>query len=730
MAADRQAERADLEARLEAFEQARAASPDADLADFLLPDGHPCADEALLELVRLDLELGWARGAPRPLEDYRRRFPRLFQDADLVREVVFEECRLRVQAGHAPSVEEYRRAYGADVTDRLAPLGLPALGRPVPSRDSSHDAMKSAARGCHHFRLNPAGSGDAFDSVGGGSPGELAAADLFRDVHRSGPGAVRLPDGTIALPEAGSDFLHFRLIVELGRGTFGRVFLARQADLADRLVALKVAADLFAESHALAQLHHPGIVPVYSIHHVGVLQAVCMPWLGSVTLAMVCQGLRGAPLPSSGRHLVRALLERRSAFSTAAATDGEPPPAPSATDGPPSTVSLAAPKPPLETLARLSWVQAVVWVGSRVAEGLAHAHEHGIVHRDLKPANVLLTDDGQPVILDFNLCQDTKLRSSPAAARVGGTLAYMAPEQLEAFQAGWPAAWIQPAPGARLTPSPSSDLYSLGTVLFELLTGRPPQEVNGGPIQLVLPRLLEQRRAAPPRLRKWSPAVPGAVEAIVRRCLDPDPERRYPSARALAEDLRRQLADLPLLHVSEPRKERAGKWLRRHPRLSSTAVGAIAIVLILCLAGALANLRHLQQLAAAQAALRQLDEERLAADFLLDVGPLAPASVAGHLDRGVLLARLGRRDEAHREARAALARDARPPTLYRAARIYALTSRQHPEDCQEAFGLLNRALAGGFGLDVVEADPAMEPVRDHEAFRRMVKAAREMRAGQ
>src|SRR5262249_59058548 len=79
-------------------------------------------------------------------------------------------------------------------------------------------------------------------------------------------------------------------------------------------------------------------------------------------------------------------------------------------------------------------VRSVLRVGSALADGLAHAHERGILHRDLKPANVLLTDDGQPLLLDFNLSEDVKARHGAARALMGGTLPYMAPEQLEAFQ--------------------------------------------------------------------------------------------------------------------------------------------------------------------------------------------------------------------------------------------------------------------------------------------------------
>src|SRR5439155_10720397 len=126
------------------------------------------------------------------------------------------------------------------------------------------------------------------------------------------------------------------------------------------------------------------------------------------------------------------------------------------------------------------------------------AHERGVIHRDLKPANVLLTDDGQPMLLDFNLAAagggQTKGRA--AAARVGGTLPYMAPEQLPAFRGG-PAAAVDGR----------SDLYALGLILYELLTGRPAYTVRAGKGHEVIDKMLADRAGRPPSLMPFNPAV-------------------------------------------------------------------------------------------------------------------------------------------------------------------------------------------------------------------------------
>jgi hypothetical protein len=227
----------------------------------------------------------------------------------------------------------------------------------------------------------------------------------------------------------------------------------------------------------------------------------------------------------------------------------------------------------LEKLKRLSYVDAILWLGSRLADGLAHAHERGIVHRDLKPENILLTDEGQPMLLDFNLSEDIKPGAAASGARIGGTIPYMAPEHLEAIK------------GEPRRIDACSDIYSLGLILFELLTGRQPFAHVPGSIHKVLPAMIEERKKNLPGLRAWSNAISPAVEAIVQHCLQPDPARRYQSADDLREDLERQLADLPLKHAPEPSvMERLRKWARRHPRLtSSTSMAMVAGLLLVAL---------------------------------------------------------------------------------------------------------------------------------------------------
>lgn len=362
------------------------------------------------------------------------------------------------------------------------------------------------------------------------------------------------PPQTEPLP--GDTIDGFKIVAELGRGAFGRVYLAEQSSLAGRRVAIKLSRRIgIAEPDALARLQHTHIVPIYSADQIGQRQLIVMPFLGRTTLADVLDTLRANTFwPLSGEDLADTVVDR------ATRTSGTEVPKP-------AERKHDAHAKPLEQLRSLSWCDAVLWIGWKLADALSHAHERGILHRDVKPANVLLTDEGMPMLLDFNLAAE-----ADAAVAAGGTPAYMAPEELAALGQ------------VRRLPDPRSDLYSLGMVLAELLTGALPK-----------PGAVE--------LRRLNPRVSPSTEAIIRKCLAPTPAERYASARELAEELHRQLTHQPLSFTREPSvRERLLKWKRRHPVLASSGSIAIAAALLIAML--------VGSLAIRQERLKRLDEER------------------------------------------------------------------------------------------------------------------------
>jgi serine/threonine protein kinase/tetratricopeptide (TPR) repeat protein len=504
----------------------------------------------------------------------------------------------------------------------------PAGGTEDFSSDCSDLDFATAVAGVRLRTPAELGMGSWASSVQQSCHGSAGKAARFVDLHRSDPQAChRLAEAVTILPEVGTELLGFRLLADLGEGAFGRVYLAQQGDLANRAVVLKVSPNIDDETRTLAQLQHTNIVPIYSVHRAGPLQAVCMPYFGATTLHHVLRELDGRQaLPESGQEFVSTIVGRRDTIREADAGS-----VCSGMTAPPGLEPVVSesrcvgvgPPPNLELLQKLSYVEAVLWIGSCLADGLAHAHERGIVHRDLKPANVLLTDDGQPMLLDFNLAKDTKLGTHPASAQAGGTLPFMAPEQIEAFRS------------EALVLDYRSDVYSLGVILYRLLTGRPPFPSRAGSIKEVLEQMIQDRLLPPPSVRRWNPAVSPAAESIIRHCLEPDPDRRYASARQLKEDLDRQLNHLPLCHAPEPSlRERTAKWRRRHPWLASTtSVVILAGLVIAMLLGVVAiRGRRLAELDARES-LNSFLEGRKAAQYLLTVRTDEPAQV----DQGVQL---------------------------------------------------------------------------------------------
>jgi WD40 repeat protein/serine/threonine protein kinase len=358
---------------------------------------------------------------------------------------------------------------------------------------------------------------------------EAAAADSERTTQGGGPRAVPHKDG-MRLPFVPG----YEILGELGRGGMGVVYRAKQVG-ANRLVALKM---ILAGEHsgsqeltrfrteieAAARLQHPHIVQIYEVGESHGLPFFSMELVEGGRLD---SRLDGRPLaPRQAARLVETL-----------------------------------------------------------AAAVHTAHERGIVHRDLKPANILLqrkceghnpegekTDGGQgsafqfqladcePKIADFGLAKRMDRGKGPTrSGTVLGTPSYMAPEQAE---------------GRTGEVGRAADVYALGAVLYEMLTGRPPFQG-----QTDLDTLMQVIDAEPVPPSRLQPAVSWDVEAICLKCLRKEPRKRYPSALDLAEDLRRFREHQPVRARPLRRVERLGHWCRRNPALAA-AVGVAATALV------------------------------------------------------------------------------------------------------------------------------------------------------
>jgi eukaryotic-like serine/threonine-protein kinase len=514
----------------------------ADPAAFLPPANHPLYIPVQCELVRVDLEIAWGRGDERRVEDYRSRFPALFAHPVSLQAVVREEMRLRAAAGEKPDESELIERFGSEWSS----------GHLVPK--SVHPAIVEPSK----------------------------------------------------LPEPGDTVEGFELTSELGRGAFGRVYLAKQVDLAGRLVALKVSAKFPGEWRTLARLRHANIVPVYSVHRHGRFHLACMPYLGGTTLAdLICDQQKNGGEPGSGRTIASTLQNH--AARTAVSNPGR-----DSTETISPLPSVELPPAIREQYERASYPEWVLWLGAELADGLAHAHERGILHRDLKPANVLLADDGRPTLLDFNLSNDVA-EDGEYANFVGGTLRYMAPEHLAALA------------DSKIQPDTRADLYSLGLILFELMTGRLPDDDSQGNRTGTAASLHAIRSAPPPDVRTYRPDLTPAIASILRTVLTPDAALRYQSAGDLRDDLRRQLNHEPLKFAPDrsPR-ERFRKWRHRHAQLTSWAT--VSLLTAFLLAGVvttfIARQQHFQSVAATNH-LYQLGEVRseVRATIVTPTGP-------------------------------------------------------------------------------------------------------------
>lgn len=344
--------------------------------------------------------------------------------------------------------------------------------------------------------------------------------------------------------QASIRFGDYELVREIARGGMGVVYQARHLRL-QRLVALKMvlttrlpgethAKRFRAEAEAIASLEHPHIVPIYEVGEADGRPYFTMKYI-------------------SGGSLADQLRQTQSRSTS-------------------------------ETKQSSAWCdsRAIATLIIKIARAIHHAHQRGILHRDLKPSNILLDELREPLVTDFGLAkqleQDSELTLTGA---VLGTPAYAAPEQ---------------AAGNK-TLTTSVDVYSLGAIFYELLTGRAPFQADT-PL-LILRQVIEQE---PPRPSTLNPQITRDLETICLKCLQKNPAQRYASAEALAEDLERWSRQEPIVARPVTWPERSWKWARRNPtRAALVLLGILApAIIIAVLIDTQRTVRHERNLAVAE----------------------------------------------------------------------------------------------------------------------------------
>ncbi|MFT7630213.1 MAG: serine/threonine protein kinase [Mariniblastus sp.] len=307
----------------------------------------------------------------------------------------------------------------------------------------------------------------------------------------------------------------FDLLTELGSGAFATVYLARQRSL-QRLVALKISADQGDEAQTLAQLDHPHIVRVYDqrVPENSGCRLLYMNYVAGGTLRHAIEFVDSIDRQQlDGASLVRAV-------DISLDEQGQSAPVESANR---------------KFLLQSSWEDTVCRIGLQLAGALQYAHEQGVLHRDLKPANILLSAECSPKLVDFNISFCSKLDGANPSAYFGGSLAYMSPEQMAAID-----------PDNQTLPeslNSSSDLYSLGFVLWELYFGAKPFPTLDleSSWSDTLQALIERRKNGPPTLIDLGGLTGPKARALhetLCQCLEFDPEQRIQSGERLLHELR------------------------------------------------------------------------------------------------------------------------------------------------------------------------------------------------
>src|SRR2546423_1839769 len=349
--------------------------------------------------------------------------------------------------------------------------------------------------------------------AGGDDPGRPASSMPATTPNDVAPASQKTARAADLLGELGD----YELLEEVGRGGQGVVFRARQKSL-NRIVALKVISWGQGASKAHLKRFRLEAEAAARLEHPGI-----------VPIHEV--GERDGSCYFSMKFVEGGQLDEVARSATADSSSGAREPMP---------------------------IRRAVELIAKVARTVHYAHEHGILHRDIKPGNILLDVKGEPHLTDFGLARLVESESSVThTLDVLGTPSYMAPEQ---------------AVGNNAAVSSVTDVYGIGAVLYQLLTGQPP--FAGGATYETIKLLLDTE---PKKPRLLNPKIDRELSTICLKCLEKDPKRRYTSALALAEDLERWLRHEPIQARRTGIFARGKKWVRRNPTSALLAASLMAL---------------------------------------------------------------------------------------------------------------------------------------------------------
>jgi serine/threonine protein kinase/WD40 repeat protein len=431
------------------------------------------------------------------------------------------------------------------------------------------------------------------------APAGLCPVCLFADMltpaeqeHSAANEGEILQDPARVTPATLKDY---ELLEEIARGGMGIVYRARHRRL-NRAVALKMVREMHlageesarrfrAEADAAASLDHPNIVPIYEVGEDDGRMFYTMRFIEGGSLSARIEEARRA---KEGRQPAKG-NDRGSCDDSIL---------------PPSGLDA---KSSAELLAK-------------VARALQYAHQRGILHRDLKPANILLDAVGEPHVTDFGLAKrlQSDLSSLTVSGASLGTPNYMAPEQ---------------ARGGSKELTTAADIYSLGAILYELLTGAPPFK-GATPLE-TMRRVVEEEPRRPSTVN-WH--TDRDLETICLKCLEKEPARRYGSAGELADDLERWLRGEPIHARPTSATEKVTKWIKRHPaRAAAIGLAALTpavIIVVLLVTGA--NVRRERNHALAQERRAEISELATRQNlYAADISQAANALDAGDYELAV-----------------------------------------------------------------------------------------------